>query len=110
MHRGLPEPLPGEYGTFAYVKISDGCRSDAAHRAIPGIRGPYHSFPFEEIAEEVRRAVEAGVGEVDLIAQDTGRWGQDFERSGALWPGCSIPSPSGFPKHGSASCICNQKG
>lgn len=74
-----PEPLPGEYGTFAYVKISDGCDRRCAYCAIPGIRGPYHSFPFEEIAEEVRRAVEAGVGEVDLIAQDTGRWGQDFE-------------------------------
>lgn len=73
------DPLPGEYGTFAYVKISDGCDRRCAYCAIPAIRGVYHSFTFETIAAEVQRAVTAGVGEIDLIAQDTGRWGQDFE-------------------------------
>lgn len=67
-----------EFGTFAYVKISDGCDRMCAYCAIPGIRGRYHSFSFEDILEEVDRAVVGGVGEVDLIAQDTGRWGQDF--------------------------------
>lgn len=71
--------LPGEYGTYAYVKISDGCDRRCAYCAIPAIRGAYHSFSFDAIEAEVKRAVEGGAGEICLIAQDTGRWGQDFE-------------------------------
>ena len=72
------DAVPDEYGTFAYVKISDGCDRWCAYCAIPLIRGPYRSFPYQQILAEVRRAVEGGAGEIDLIAQDTGRWGKDF--------------------------------
>ncbi len=60
--------LPGEYGTYAYVKISDGCDRRCAYCAIPAIRGAYHSFSFDVIEAEVRRAVEGGAGEICLIA------------------------------------------
>lgn len=64
---------------FAYVKISDGCDRFCSYCTIPYIRGRYHSFPVEVIEEEVRRAIEMnGAREIVLIAQDTGRWGQDL--------------------------------
>ena len=48
------EPAEGEGRTFAYVKISDGCDRFCSYCTIPYIRGRYHSFPYEQIAEDVR--------------------------------------------------------
>lgn len=62
----------------SYVKISDGCDRFCSFCAIPYIRGRYHSFPLETIRASVAERVEAGVREITLIAQDTGRWGEDF--------------------------------
>lgn len=79
------EPLPRTASApaqagpvFAYVKISDGCDRFCSYCTIPAIRGRYHSFPFEDIYREVERARADGAREIDLIAQDTGRWGQDL--------------------------------
>lgn len=79
------EPLPRAASApaqagpvFAYVKISDGCDRFCSYCTIPAIRGRYHSFPFEDIYREVERARADGAREIDLIAQDTGRWGQDL--------------------------------
>lgn len=63
----------------SYVKISDGCDRFCSFCAIPYIRGAYHSFPYEAVREAVAERVRAGVREVTLIAQDTGRWGEDFD-------------------------------
>ncbi|WP_296011237.1 30S ribosomal protein S12 methylthiotransferase RimO [uncultured Adlercreutzia sp.] len=65
--------------TFAYVKISDGCDRFCSYCTIPFIRGRYRSFPYEDIRAEVAREVAAGTREIVLIAQDTGRWGDDLE-------------------------------
>lgn len=62
----------------SYVKISDGCDRFCSFCAIPYIRGRYHSFPLETVCASVAERVEAGVREITLIAQDTGRWGEDF--------------------------------
>ena len=62
----------------SYVKISDGCDRFCSFCAIPYIRGRYHSFPLETVRASVAERVEAGVREITLIAQDTGRWGEDF--------------------------------
>lgn len=64
----------------AYVKISDGCDRFCAFCAIPFIRGRYRSFPFEQIRAKVSELVEGGAREITLIAQDTGRWGEDFDQ------------------------------
>ena len=68
----------------AYVKISDGCDRFCSFCTIPFIRGRYHSFPYEEVLEEVRARVSEGVREIVLIAQDTGRWGQDLGEEDSL--------------------------
>lgn len=62
----------------SYVKISDGCDRFCSFCAIPYIRGRYHSFPLETVRASVAERVEADVREITLIAQDTGRWGEDF--------------------------------
>ena len=68
----------------AYVKISDGCDRFCSYCAIPFIRGRYYSCSYEEISADVEAAVAAGAREVDLVAQDTGRWGSDFEQPQTL--------------------------
>lgn len=66
-------------GVYAYVKISDGCDRFCSYCTIPFIRGRYHSFAYEDIKAEVGQLVDQGIKEIVLIAQDTGRWGADFE-------------------------------
>ncbi len=63
----------------AYVKISDGCDRFCAYCSIPYIRGRYHSFTEDQIEADVADLVARGTREIVLIAQDTGRWGQDFD-------------------------------
>ena len=72
----------GDSPFVAYVKISDGCDRMCSYCTIPFIRGRYHSYSLDEIEADVAYKERAGVREITLIAQDTGRWGQDFaERS-----------------------------
>ncbi|MEG2458610.1 MAG: 30S ribosomal protein S12 methylthiotransferase RimO [Raoultibacter sp.] len=68
----------------AYVKISDGCDRFCSYCTIPYIRGRYHSYPQAAIVAEVEEQTAAGVREIVLIAQDTGRWGADFEQPSTL--------------------------
>lgn len=68
----------GDVYPAAYAKISDGCDRFCAFCAIPFIRGGYHSFPLKQIRSKVADLVASGVREITLIAQDTGRWGEDF--------------------------------
>ena len=68
----------------AYVKISDGCDRFCSYCTIPFIRGRYRSFPLEDVCAEVDAHVARGVREIVLIAQDTGRWGADFEEPSSL--------------------------
>ena len=68
----------------AYVKISDGCDRFCSYCTIPYIRGRYHSFSLDEVCSEVDDLVAQGVREIVLIAQDTGRWGTDFDEPSTL--------------------------
>ena len=77
-------PLAGQSPWTAYVRISDGCDRFCSYCTIPYIRGRYHSYAESAIRADVARKVHAGVKEITLIAQDTGRWGTDFERPSSL--------------------------
>lgn len=70
----------------AYVKISDGCDNRCSYCAIPLIRGRYHSRPMEDILRECEDLARNGVSEITLIAQDTSRYGNDFEGHRLLLP------------------------
>ena len=76
------EPLDDQalcHAASQYVKISDGCNRFCSYCTIPYIRGRYHSFTYGQIRKDVVTALSRGAGEIVLIAQDTGRWGDDFE-------------------------------
>ncbi|UQT38481.1 radical SAM protein [Acidaminococcus intestini] len=52
----------------AYVKIAEGCSNRCSYCAIPKIRGPYRSRPYEEIVEEVKSLVHSRVrGKLSLL-------------------------------------------
>lgn len=61
-----------------YVRISDGCLNRCAFCAIPLIRGRLNSRPIEDIVSEVKKDVLEGVYEINLISQDTTKYGYDL--------------------------------
>ncbi|MBE6137177.1 MAG: 30S ribosomal protein S12 methylthiotransferase RimO [Erysipelotrichaceae bacterium] len=61
-----------------YVKISEGCMNHCAFCAIPLIRGRLKSRTIESIKEEVLMHVKGGVYEINLISQDTTKYGFDI--------------------------------
>lgn len=63
---------------WAYLKIADGCDNCCTYCAIPLIRGRFRSRRMENIVEEAERLVKNGVKELNVIAQDTTRYGEDL--------------------------------
>ncbi len=78
----LTQPDAGPYSAF--VKISEGCNRFCSFCMIPYIRGRYHSFELEDIDAQIKAEIAHGAREIVLIAQDTGRWGDDFETPSSL--------------------------
>jgi len=62
----------------AYLKIAEGCDNRCTYCAIPLIRGRMRSRPVEDIIKEAKDLEELGVKEINLIAQDTSRYGLDI--------------------------------
>ena len=74
-------PLNRIYSTpnyMRYVKISEGCLNSCAFCAIPLIRGRLKSRTIEYIVQEVQMHVNDGVYEINLISQDTTKYGFDL--------------------------------
>ena len=74
-------PLNRIYSTpnyMRYVKISEGCLNRCAFCAIPLIRGNLKSRTIDSIVTEVKKEVESGVYEINLISQDTTKYGWDL--------------------------------
>jgi len=63
---------------FAYLKIAEGCDNRCAYCSIPDIRGPFRSRKIEDIVAEAENLAAAGVTEINVVAQDTTRYGQDI--------------------------------
>ncbi len=70
---------------LAYVKIAEGCDNHCHYCTIPSIRGALRSRTPSSVIEEVRGLLDAGVKEINLIAQDTTAYGTDIA-SGSLLP------------------------
>ena len=62
----------------AYLKVSEGCDNLCTYCAIPLIRGRHRSRPIEDIVAEAKDLEAMGVKELNLIAQDTTRYGLDL--------------------------------
>ena len=65
-------------GSYAYLKIADGCSNGCSFCTIPRIRGGYKSFPIENVVEEANFIANSGVKELILVAQDVSRYGEDL--------------------------------
>ena len=68
----------------AYLKIAEGCDNKCTYCAIPLIRGRMRSRSIEDIVKEARELEALGVKELNLIAQDTSRYGLDLYGKYAL--------------------------
>ena len=68
----------------AYLKIAEGCDNKCTYCAIPGIRGKFRSRTIEDIVAEAKELEEIGVKELNIIAQDTSRYGLDIYGEYAL--------------------------
>ncbi len=68
----------------AYLRISEGCSHRCSFCTIPAIRGPFRSKPPERVLEEARELVASGAVELNLIGQDTTRYGKDLQLQDGL--------------------------
>ncbi len=62
----------------AYLKIAEGCDNRCTYCAIPDIRGKFRSRPMEDIIAEAKNLEQLGVRELNIVAQDTSRYGLDL--------------------------------
>ncbi|MCH4153090.1 MAG: 30S ribosomal protein S12 methylthiotransferase RimO [Saccharofermentans sp.] len=65
-------------GSYAWLKIGEGCLHRCAFCAIPLIRGSFVSRPFEDIISEAEIIASKGIKELILAAQDTTNYGVDL--------------------------------
>ena len=62
-----------------YLKISEGCDHRCSYCAIPIIRGGLRSRSEDRIIDEANELIRKGFFEINLIAQDLGAYGTDFD-------------------------------
>ncbi|MBR2943948.1 MAG: 30S ribosomal protein S12 methylthiotransferase RimO [Clostridia bacterium] len=67
-----------EEGSFAYLKISEGCDNRCTYCAIPLIRGKFRSRPMDDLINEAKELVNMGIKELIVIGQDTTAYGIDL--------------------------------
>lgn len=63
----------------AYLRVADGCDNRCSYCAIPDIRGNYASRSEDDILDEAKSLADAGVKELNLVAQDVTRYGYDTD-------------------------------
>lgn len=71
-------------GSFAYLKVAEGCNNRCTYCAIPSIRGDLRSRTIEDIVKEAKSLDEMGIKELVVIAQDTSVYGLDIYGEYAL--------------------------
>nr|MDD3719746.1 MiaB/RimO family radical SAM methylthiotransferase [Candidatus Gracilibacteria bacterium] len=70
-------PFNSPYG-HEFVKISEGCDNRCSFCIIPKIRGDQKSRSIEDILNEIKTLVNMGIKEIEIISQDTTRYGSDL--------------------------------
>ncbi len=77
LYEDLPRVLT--QGTaHAYLKVSEGCSNPCTFCSIPQMRGKFRSRGIEGLVREAQALQQAGVKELNLVAQDTTRYGEDI--------------------------------
>ncbi len=85
---GAPEePVEQDFSRYtrqgaiqAFVNIIEGCNYHCSYCIVPFVRGKFTSRPPDAVADEVRRLVDAGVREVNLLGQSVLAYGRDSGR------------------------------
>lgn len=65
-------------GYSSYLKIGEGCDKHCTYCIIPKLRGTYRSVPMDVVLNEARMLAEAGICELNIVAQETTTWGKDL--------------------------------
>lgn len=63
---------------YEYLKIAEGCDNNCTFCIIPKIRGRQKSRPIEDIVAEAKTMIGSGIREIEIICQDTTRYGTDI--------------------------------
>jgi ribosomal protein S12 methylthiotransferase len=63
---------------YEYLKIAEGCDNNCTFCIIPKIRGRQKSREIEDILQEARSMIDSGIREIEIICQDTTRYGTDI--------------------------------
>jgi len=73
-----PERVLLTPAAYAYLKISEGCDQKCTFCSIPSFRGRLKSRTIEENVADARLVAARGVGEINLVSQDTTAYGRDL--------------------------------
>lgn len=65
-------------GSYAFLKIAEGCDKCCTYCVIPSVRGHYRSISMEQLVKEAERLAADGVRELILVAQETTLYGTDL--------------------------------
>lgn len=63
----------------AYLKVAEGCNNPCTFCAIPSWRGRFRSRSIGSLVTEARALEAQGAQEINLVAQDTTRYGEDLD-------------------------------
>lgn len=63
---------------YEYLKVAEGCDNNCTFCIIPTIRGRQTSRSMESIVQEVGVMLSQGIQEIQIISQDTTRYGTDL--------------------------------
>lgn len=84
-----PRRLPGagrllSTGSYAWLKVSEGCGQSCSFCTIPQIRGRLRSQGPDFLEREARDLLGRGVRELILVAQNLTSWGRDLQDPSSL--------------------------
>ena len=71
-------------GSFAYLKIAEGCNNVCSYCTIPRIKGRYQSYDMKLVVKEAEYLAQNGIKELVLVAQDVTRYGEDWDGQNCL--------------------------
>lgn len=63
---------------YEYLKIAEGCDNNCTFCIIPRIRGRQKSRDIEDVLKEAQVMIDSGIREIEIICQDTTRYGTDI--------------------------------